>query len=145
MLALANVCELAETKMSRWIYLGGKMGNKPGKNPLKSSSEQQKHCLRWLSGFRLAVSRVQMWSSYPRNVLTHAFDATWRSPGKYLRDCCSQSHWRCCIQTDWEARASPAGGRGLLGASYWGHQEAVQTDNVIRLQHKNKTPIASQD
>lgn len=50
------------------------------------------------------------------------------SPGKYLRDCCSQSHWQCCIQTDWEARASPAGGRGLLGASYWGRQEAVQTD-----------------
>lgn len=50
------------------------------------------------------------------------------SPGKYLRDCCSQSRWRCCTQTDSGARASPAGGRGLLGASYWGHQEAVQTD-----------------
>lgn len=76
MLALANVCELAEiNKDVSMDILGGKMGNKPGKNPLKSSAEQQRHCLRRLSGFRLAVSRVHMWSSHPRNVLTHAFDA----------------------------------------------------------------------
>lgn len=52
-----------------------------------------------------------------------------RSPGKYLRDCCSQSHSQCCTQTDWEARASPAGGRGLWGASYWGHREAAQKES----------------
>lgn len=61
MLALANLCELAEiNKDVSMDILGGKMGNKPGKNPLKPSAEQQKHRLRRLSGFRLAVSRVQM-------------------------------------------------------------------------------------
>lgn len=39
-------------------------------------------------------------------------------PGKYLISCYFQSRWRCCILIGWEPCASPAGGRGLLGASY---------------------------
>lgn len=39
-------------------------------------------------------------------------------PGKYLIGCYFLSRWRCCILTGSEACASPAGGRGPLGASY---------------------------
>lgn len=53
------------------------------------------------------------------------------APGRCLIGCCCPSHWRCCILIGWAACAS-AGGRGLSGASCWGHQEAVQTRQEVR-------------
>ena len=49
-------------------------------------------------------------------------------PDKYLIDCYSLSRWQCCILIGWEERASPAGGHVQWGASYWGQQEAAQTE-----------------
>lgn len=44
MLGLANVCELAEINKNVWMdILGGRMGNKPGKNTLNFIAEQKKN------------------------------------------------------------------------------------------------------
>lgn len=44
MLGLANVCELAEIHKNVWMdILGGRMGNKPGKNPLNFIAEPEKN------------------------------------------------------------------------------------------------------
>lgn len=44
MLGLANVCELAEIHKNVWMdILGGRMGNKPGKNPLNFLAEPEKN------------------------------------------------------------------------------------------------------
>lgn len=54
MLGLANVCELAEIHKNVWMdILGGRMGNKPGKNPLN-----------FILGLGFAVSEVQLCSFY---------------------------------------------------------------------------------
>lgn len=39
-------------------------------------------------------------------------------PGKCLTSCCCPSRWLCCTLIGWAPCASPAGGRGLSGASY---------------------------
>lgn len=92
------------------------MGNKPGKNPFNLLTKQVKNIYSdpWVWAL---LSLECNYAHFIREIFC-CIVLKQCSPGKYLRDCCSQSRWQCCIQTDWEARASPAGGRGLLGASY---------------------------
>lgn len=78
MLGLANVCELAEINNNVWMNtLGGRMGNKPGKNPLNFIAEQEKI---FTVTAVLLVPSGQLCSFYLRNVLMYVyFDAmlTW--------------------------------------------------------------------
>lgn len=135
MVGLANVCELAEIN-NFWMKGGRETSHTLGKEKISLVVtlvlQLQFSCL-W---------RVYALIYSKNNVF---YDVMWCSPGKYLRGCCSQSHWRCCIQTDWEERASPAGGRGRLGASYWGPQEAVQTDRQCNEVTTHRQPYLLQN